>query len=312
MRRLCLAIVTFAACFAVSARQPQLQVPPAPIAQQLQVEVVPGHEELALVVPQTAMAVGMQFGLVGALIGAAVQDSQEKSAEARIAPLRAMLEGYSFYDRFEDTLHARLASAGISPDPQFGMHSPSWQSDGEGEPESFVLMPRYAMDDDLGQMKVSMTAHWIKRVKKPNGRSELETLFVRSYLYSLPMSTGTRAERGAKWALLGREGLQALMDEAADQLVDMLVYDFSSDGRANWQAKVGKGAFARVNDVGFGGEMVREGPGWVWVRVQIGKEWPMLRGYHPIVASTFALQPNPESALDLESSKLRSGATKLN
>ncbi len=79
-----------------------------------------------------------------------------------------------------------------------------------------------------------------------------------------------------------------MLDEAADQLVDMLVYDFSSEGRNNWQTKIDKKEFARINDVGFGGRAIRQGQDWVWVNVQIGKEWPMLRGYHPIVASTYA------------------------
>lgn len=287
LKHLSVAIATMAICFNVSARQPQL--PPAPIAQKLQVEVVRGPEEMAVVVPQTASAVGMQFGLIGGLIGGAIQDQQAKNAEARIVPLRDMLAEYRFYDRVEQALRVRLASEGISPEPQFDIRNADWQSGGSVQPEALIVSSSYAMEYDFGQMNVSMTAQWVKRTTKPNGKTDLDVLFMRNYTYSFPMRTGTQAERGAKWAGLGRERLVALMDEAADQLVDMLVFDFSGEGRATWQAKIGNKEFVRVNDVGFPGRPIRQEQDWAWVRV--GKKWPMLRGYHPIVAATYATRP---------------------
>lgn len=286
MRRIYLAITTMAACFTVFARQPPPQVPPSPISRQLQVEVVRGPERLEMVVPNTASAIGMQLGLVGGLIGAAVQDQQQRTAEANIAPLRDMLDGYSFYDRFEQTLHARLASEGISPDPQFDVNSASWQSGGAEEPEALILIPRFAMDYDFRRFNVTMVAQWVKRTTNTKGKTELKALLVRRYAYTFPIWMGMPAERFAKWAGLGRERMREMMDEAADQLVDMLVYDFSSEGRATWQAKIGKKEFAHISVFGFPGRTIRQKPDWVWVQDQVGKEWPMLHGYHPIIEST--------------------------
>lgn len=59
------------------------------------------------------------------------------------------------------------------------------------------------------------------------------------------------------------------------------------EGRAAWQGKVGNKDFVRVNDVGFAGRPIHaRGDDWAWVHV--GRGWLTIRGYHPIVASTFA------------------------
>ena len=74
-----------------------------------------------------------------------------------------------------------------------------------------------------------------------------------------------RDRRDAKWVELGGERLAALLDQAAAQLADMVVYDFSAEGRAAWQGKVGNKDFVRVNDVGFAGRPIRQGDDWAWV-----------------------------------------------
>lgn len=280
LRRLTFAALLMSIAFAALARQPEPRLPPSPIAQQLLIEVVHGPNLPPLEVSPVPLAIWMQFGLVGSMVGQAIHDGDVNNAEAKIAPLRDMLADYDFYGRLEQALHARVASEGISPHPQFDSRNSSWQDAGVAEPEALILVPAFSMSPDLGELNVTMLAQWIKRVR---GRSELDVLLTRKYAYSFPMAMGKPAERSASWAALGRERLHGLMDEAAGQLVDMLVYDFSSEGRARWQAKIEKGAFARVNDVGFGGREIRRGPGWVWVQVQIGKEWPVLRGHHPVV-----------------------------
>ena len=252
-----------------------------PIAPRLQVEVVHGGGLPSLEVSPVPLAIWMQFGPVGAVVGQSLHDDKLRSAEARVAPVRALLAGYSVYDRLEQAVHARVASPGISPDPQFDLRNPEWQAGGDSAPEALVLLPAFSMSPDMGELNVTMLAQWVKRQE---GSSRLEVLLARKYAYSFPMAIGVPADRPAHWAGLGRERLQALLDEAADQLVDMLVYDFSSEGRAAWRAGVEKGAFARVNGMGFGGREIRRGPDWIWVQVQVGKDWPMLRGHHPIIA----------------------------
>lgn len=85
IRRFCLAIGMAALCFNVSAKTKPL---PMPLAPELPVEIVMNQHELAVDVPETATAMGAQFGLIVALIGSAIQNSQVKKAEERAAPIR--------------------------------------------------------------------------------------------------------------------------------------------------------------------------------------------------------------------------------
>ena len=78
IRRVCLAVVLAVLSVGVSAKQKPL---PMPLAPALPVEVVLNQHELAVDVPNTAAAMGGQFGLLGALIGSGIQNAQVKNAE---------------------------------------------------------------------------------------------------------------------------------------------------------------------------------------------------------------------------------------
>ena len=288
-RRILVAVALVAACSNVSARKPA--IPPTPVAQALPVELIRAQNEIGVQVPETAANVGMQFGLVGALIGSAVQNQQAKNAEARIVPLRNLLVEYRFNEKMEQALRERLPSAGLSPEPQLSVRA--MRADAEAgatldsmPAEALVLVPRVAMDYDFGQLTVYLAADLTKRTAKSNGVVKANSQLFRSYSYSFPMHVGIPAQRDAKWVELGGERIAALLDQAAAQLADMVVYDFSAEGRAAWQGKVGNKDFVRVNDVGFAGRPIRQGDDWAWVHV--GRGWLTIRGYHPIVASTFA------------------------
>lgn len=292
------AVALLASCFAASARKPV--APPSPVSPQLDVELVLSQNEVGVEVPATASQVGMQFGLIGALVGTAIQDQQAKNAEARIVPVRNLLVEYDFNQRVESALRDRLASPGLSPDPRLRVSNApdSTPEVAGGRPvtaEVLILIPRWAMDYDFGALTVYLQANLIERQTKPNGKVKVAVKFARSYSYSFPMHSGARGERDRKWAELGSDRLTALVDEAVVQLGDMLAFDFSNEGRATWQAKIGDKEFVRVNDVGFPGRSLRQAPDWAWVRV--GKGWPMIKGYHPIVASTYGSTDKPVDAV---------------
>lgn len=282
------AVALLVSCFSASARKPV--PPPSPVSPRLDVELVLSQNEVGVEVPATASQVGMQFGLIGALVGTAIQDQQAKNAEARIVPVRNLLAEYDFNRRLESTLRDRLASAGLSPDPRLRISNapgsaPEATDDRSAPAEVLIITPRWAMDYDFGALTVYLQANLIERQTKPNGKVKVVVKFLRSYSYSFPMHSGARGERDRKWAELGSDRLTSLVDEAIMQLGDMLAFDFSDEGRATWQAKIGDKEFVRVNDVGFPGRALRQGPDWAWVRV--GKGWPMIKGHHPIVASTY-------------------------
>ncbi len=299
LRRVFVAMLAMAACFSAQARAPE--VPPVPIAAQLAVEMIRGPNEMRVTVPQTASAIGFQFGLIGGLIGTAVQNAQTKKAEERMVPLRNLLVTYHFNDKIEAAVRARLASEGISPDPLFSVRDVAWHNEPAGSAagmpaEALVLVPNYAMDYDFGQVSVTLAAMWVKRSLKSNGKVKAQTLMARNYAVILPMRVGTETDRDGRWASLGSERLAGMLDQSIEQMAQMLAYDFSPEGRAGWQASVDKNAITRLGSLEFPGQSVREGNGWVWVRS--GKKWTTLTGYHPITESTFMSVPVPVAATD--------------
>jgi hypothetical protein len=294
LQRLCLALGLAFSCFAVDARTVEL---PTPIARELPVELVLNQQEMAVEVPQTAAAVGMQFGLIGALVGSAVQNSQAKKAEARVVPLRDLLVHYRFNDRLEAAVRAKLASDGLSPDPQLTVRQTAWdEARANAQPASMqalVLVPRYAMTYDFQNLSVSLATSYVERTPKSNGKYKTRTLFRRVYKFDFPMAAAPAEgeDMVLRWTALGSDGLSRLLDEGIAQTTDMLAFDFSAEGRSQW-TQTGKGQSAEAAGQHFPGMQVRQGAGWVWVRS--GKGWAQsLVGHRPLDATTLAALAAP-------------------
>ena len=288
-RRLSVAIVAMAMCFGVAAKEPTA---PMPVATDLPVELIENQNELAISVPDTAAAVGMQFGLIGALIGAGIQNSQAKHAEEAVVPLRDLLIHYNFNERLEQALRAKLASEGISPNPTLNVMKTPWDAvDAEQAktvpPLALVLVPHYSVDSNFSQLIVQVTAQVARREVKSNGKIKTRYDFSRIYSYRFPMlgaddNDGDKSAPVQRWARMGEAGLSQLLDEGIAQVTDMLVYDFSSQGRAEW-SQPAKGEVT-LGDETYDGKPIRQGQGWAWVRT--GKKWAQsLQGYHPVDGS---------------------------
>jgi hypothetical protein len=313
LQRLCLALGLALSCFAVAAKPVEL---PMPLAQDLPVELVFNQQELAVEVPQTASAVGMQFGLIGALIGSAVQNSQAKKAEARVVPLRDLLVRYRFNQQLEDALRAKLASGGLSPHPQLSVRQTAWdQAEANAQPASMqalVLAPRYAMTYDFQRLSVALATSLVQRTPKSNGKYKTKVLFSRTYLFDFPLSAppGQDEDMVQRWVALGGDGLSRLLDQGIAQTTDMLAYDFSAAGRAEWSL-TGKGEFAEASGQRFPGHPVRKGEGWVWVRA--GKGWMQgLSGHQPLDANALAAlaaPPAPAPAIQASAAAPAADAT---
>ena len=293
-RSFCLALGLALLCSATVAKTP---VVPAPIASDLPVELILNQHEIAIDVPTTASAVGMQFGLIGAIIGSAVQNAQAKKAEERVVPLRDMLVEYRFNERMEAAIRAKLASEGLSPNPQLTVRQTPWDAvEANAQPEAMqalVIVPRYAMSYELQQLTVALTVSLIERTRKSNGKYKAKSLFSRNYSFDFPMTTasGQGEQAVMQWRTLGTAGMSRLLDQGIDQVTDMLVHDFSPAGRAEWSL-TGKGQVATVAGRGYPGQQVRQGDGWVWVRS--GKGWMhALQGHHPLDAAAISALSAP-------------------
>lgn len=284
MRRICLAIGLAALCSNVLAKPAPL---PMPLAPELPVEVVLNQHELAVEVPATANAVGMQFGLIGALIGSAVQNAQVKKAEERVIPLRNALLDYHFNERVEAELRAKLASEGLSPNPVVKVMATPWdaadaQQNKQDMPlHAMVIVPHYAIDSGFAAMTVSLNTSIVDRTVKPNGKVKTKILFTRSYTMHLPLAGPiSEEENPQRWSGMGAARLGAVLDQAVMQATDMLVYDFSAAGRAEWTQKI-KRENATIKGISYTGRDVRHSDDWVWVRAGNGA-YSTLQGYLPI------------------------------
>jgi hypothetical protein len=297
IRRVCVAVAAMAMCFGAAAKPPMA---PMPVAAELPVELIENQNELAVDVSNTAGAIGMQFGLIGALIGAGIQNAQAKKAEERVVPLRDLLINYHFNERLEQGLRAKLASDGLSPHPDFNVMKTPWdavdaQQARNAPPQALVLYPRYSIDSGFSQLTVQVTAQLVHRTLKPNGRIKSSYDFIRTYAYHFPMQSTGGPDPVQHWTQLGDAGLARVLDEGIAQATDMLVYDFSAQGRAEWTQPVD--GSVTVRGITYRGRPLRHDNDWAWVRV--GRKWAQsIQGYHPIdgIAATIAAVPSAGGA----------------
>ncbi|MGY4515150.1 hypothetical protein [Lysobacter sp. HA18] len=284
VRRICLALGLAAFSFASSAKQAP---PPMPVADSLPVEVVLHQKELDVVVPDTAAAVGAQFGLIGALIGAGIQNAEAKKAEEQVVPLRDLLLDYHFAPRVESVVRERLASPGLTPHPTISVMPTVWdavdasQDKSTMPPSALVLSPRYSVDNTFKQMSVTLNAQLVDRTVKSNGKVKTSTRFNRTYAFRFPLTPGADGTSDRdRWVHLGSAQLAAMLDMGVDQVVDMLVQDFSAEGRAQWDQKPARQSTI-VHGVGFDGLPVRKSDDYVWVRQGRGA-MQSIQGFRPV------------------------------
>lgn len=273
-----------AVCISFSAAAAKPVPLPNPIAQDLPVELVMSQQEVAIDVPNTASAMGAQFGLIGALIGSAVQNSQTKSAEKRVADLRNLLLDYRFNERMEQALRATLAREGFSPNPQIAVMATPWDAANAKDAgtlprDVLVITPRYSFSYNLDGLAVRMDVRYVHRERKSNGKLKETVRYSRPYAYQYAV-TDVPGEEGAidrRWLSMGPAGVESLVNRGIAEVTDMLAYDFSAAGRAEAAAKVKNDKIPFSGRI-YRGRALRNTQERVWVRS--GNSWMQsLNGY---------------------------------
>lgn len=282
-RTVLLLLLSLLACGAQAAKRPL----PMPIAPELPVEMIEAQQEIAVTVPDTAAAVGMQFGLVGALIGSAVQNAQTKKAEGRIVPLRNLMVDYRFNQKVAEVLKTRLPSEGVSPHPVLTVMPTPWEArdalqSGQLPPMALVITPSYDMDSDFSQLTVKLQADVVDRTVKSSGKVKSVKRFTRAYAFHYPLVGPVGDDPVRDWLALGAQGMARLVDQGIAQATDMLVHDLSEEGRFSWGVDP-KGRSATLQGKSYPGAVVRRGDGWVWLRTG-RKTWQKLDGYQHVTA----------------------------
>ncbi len=283
-----MAVAVVATAFSIAAYAAKPLIQPVPLGENLAIELVLGQQEVGVDVSQTnAMAAG--GGLLGALIVAGVDNARTKNAEERIVPIRDLLIAHRFNESFEREIRTKLPSEGITTTPVFVVRDTALgaidaQNNMQAASRAFVLTPRYAFDNRFTQMTVSVNAQVVDRQLKSNGKIKAVIGFNRVYTFHfiLPETSDDLEANVKAWTAFGADALTSMLDEGMRQSIDMLVFDFSAEGRAQWESYDRK-ASVRLAGRSYPGLTVREAPEWVWARV--GKGWMQaMNGYRMAAA----------------------------
>lgn len=290
-----LALVLMFATNAHSAKPVDL---PIPLGENYPVEVMLNQQEIAVNVSATnAMAAG--GGMLGALIVAGVDNARTKAAEERITPLRNLLIEYRFNEAMEQAIREKIPSTGISSLPAFNFQKSGFdaldaQNNLQLPAQSLVLTPEYFFDNKFNEMTVKVTAQVINRTIKPNGKLKIKQAFNRIYSFHFILPKPGEVDANvAAWESLGGDLLKSILDLGVQQSIDMITFDFSADGRAQWGTS-DRRAKATLGDHTFAGITLRETPQWVWTRSGKGM-FQALNGYSvaaPMPTSASHPQPN--------------------
>jgi hypothetical protein len=266
----------------------QAAVAKAPVQQARDIELVMTQQELAVDVPNTGGAVAAGVGgILGVLIGAAINNAQVANGEKRVAEMRNQLLDYRFNQRFEQAFAAKLAAANLANPPKVEIVTSVRGADelkaAGAVPRTYalVLSPRYAITSNFEDLSVTVNAMWLDRSLKTNGKVKQKFHMMRTYAYRFPMEevSGSGAtEDSQRWVALGGAELSAMLDKGIDEVAAMVVYDLTPAGLAESQDK-------KMRDVKMAGKVrrgrkVEVAPGQAWLRNRF-----MLEGFHPIDGS---------------------------
>ena len=288
-------VALLCACTAVSAKN---YVPPTPIAAQLPIEVIFSQQEILIDTPDNSGLASQ--GLIGAIIGAVVSNQQAKTAEKRAALVRNLLLDFRFHEHMEAAIRAKIANEAISPFPQIVVRDSPWDfysantqdglqkavADGNKPPTGLLLslVPSYALSYGLQVIHVGINARLINRSLNASGKYKDKSIWQRSYCFSFPLPVNPDAKpetNVARWTAIGGPELQRKLELGVEQVTDMLVYDFSTEGRAEGALKVTRKDSSQFKGQVVYGRRLRTGDDWYWTRV--GKGYLMaINGTQPL------------------------------
>lgn len=272
---------------AIAVAKPQ----PMPLGEQLPIEIVLGQQEMGVDVSTTGAAVtgAIIGGLVGGLISAGIANAQVKAAEERVVPLRNALISYDFSKRVDTALRAKLASEGISMNPAIVSMPTTWdaidaQNANRLPMHAMVIYPRYAVDSKFARLRVQLLVQIVDRKIKPNGKIKAKPSFSRVYAFNYDIEDGKLEDNIAQWSSLGADGMGTLIDRGIGQVVDMLVHDFSAQGRKEWKRSTIKQS-VKFKDERYPGFSVRQTDDYVWMRS--GGKTQFFEGFQPLDIAAF-------------------------
>jgi len=188
------------------------------------------------------------FGIIGGLIGSAVENAQLSKGQQRAKEVMAVLSAYPLNRKFQDAVIPVLHHEGISPNPEFFVLNPENRKSyvenmpEPGNPAYLMEMVPFLSLSHTGDVIILSTSIFIyRRELKKNGKEKMRwpaELREYKFRYSIPMKKYKSEDIEAatsRWLRDGEQDLTGKLDFAVTELAEMIKFDFTRSGRALWK-----------------------------------------------------------------------------
>jgi ribosomal protein S30 len=232
-------LITAMACltFVSGVNAKAMKEMPVPVPSQHPIELRLVQQEMAVEIPNYGAApAAVVGGLLGALVGAAINSASVANAEKRVASLRNELVDYNFNSQFEKAFREKFNASLLSSNTQVATFTtPLWNDVSEKKAvigqKIIAIQPGYAMSTKFDELNVTINMTVADRIQKPNGKIKVDNYYTRVYQYTTVLTEDKqRASAGAQAATeLGGKVVSNVIDHSIHELLDMMAVSLTPE-----------------------------------------------------------------------------------
>lgn len=248
MKRLISTITLSAFLFSTAANAKIVSDLPTPFASTLPIELRLTQQEIAVEVPNNGAAASLAIGgIVGVLVGAAINKASVANAEKRVAEIRNQMIDYDFSKQFEAEFREKAALQLLGPKNDITVSRTTMWADmtdktAKAGKDILVIQPSYSLSNKFDEVNVRMSVMLVDREVKSNGKIKLRYRHMRNYAYTVVLQPGVKqsANAGAEAVeQMGKDQLVAMINNGIGGVVEVFNISLSAEGKAKL-AKGGK------------------------------------------------------------------------
>lgn len=248
MKRLISSITLIAFLFSSTAHAKTLKDLPTPFASTLPIELRLTQQEIAVEVPNNGAVASLAVGgILGALVGAAINKASVANSEKRVGEIRNQMIDYDFSKQFETAFREKAALQLLAPKYDIKVSKTTMWADitdktATAGKDILVIQPSYALTNKFDEVIVRVSVILLDRQAKSNGKIKVKYSHSRNYAYTVILQPGVKqsANAGAEDVTqMGKDQLTAMIDDGIDGVIEVLNISLSAEGKAKL-AKGGK------------------------------------------------------------------------
>lgn len=256
MKRIISSITLSAFMFSTVANAKIVSDLPTPFASTLPIELRLTQQEIAVEVPNNGAAASIAIGgVLGALVGAAINKASVANAEKRVAEIRNQMIDYDFSKQFETEFREKAALPLLGPKYDIQVSKTTMFADitdktAKPGKDILVIQPSYSLSNKFDEVNVRMSVMLVDREAKANGKIKVRYNHMRNYAYTVLLQPGVRqsANAGAEAVeQMGKDQLVAMIDNGIEGVIEVFNISLSAEGKAKL-AKGGKHAQYMVGE----------------------------------------------------------------